>query len=127
MDQTRERAAGFGMEFLLVNRSVLVRISGVEELFDKDEIFILAQSCIIVWIRPPEFRATDTPLNLLAVERRVIVIIEFDEHAARPILHLGEIKGAVIVLIERRERRGRVGFRGAKREGQDRQGKAEST
>ena len=42
MDQTRERAAGLGMEFLLVNRSILVGIGGVEERFDKGEIFILA-------------------------------------------------------------------------------------
>src|SRR5450631_989855 len=70
----------------------------------------------------------DAAANLLAVECGIIIRLKLVEHAAGGFLHLGKIEGTVIVLVERRERRGcRKAFCGTECDRENCHGETEGT
>ena len=73
--------AGGAAQLLGVDRAVVVRIGLLEENFDVREVFVLADRLVIVGVRNSPFLVRDSAVQLLMVERAVVILSSLSKRA----------------------------------------------
>ena len=103
-EQSQQRLAGPAAQFLGIERTVIVRVGGFELLLDDSQVLFLVQRAVIIRIGGLDLCLGEPALELLRVQRPVIIRVDFLEHFERAGIGLRQVDRPIIVGIERLER-----------------------
>src|ERR1700722_592050 len=114
LQQAQQRTSGRSLNFLGLDRPVVVRVGALESDFDEGEILILADRLVVVRVSNLPVRRGNAIFQFFAIKGAVMIDIELVEQCACGGLRLSKIDGSILFGVEGIDRRGREGRRSAR-------------
>ena len=106
----QERLASRAVQFLGVQRPIMIRIGGAETLFDESQILVLCQRTVVIGIGRGQLFRRQSPHQFVLVQRAVLVVLKLVEQRRGRSLGFAKIDGAVIVGVEQAYQAAMPGF-----------------